>query len=102
MPFDDAINAILPPQYKNGKTFKPNITTSSDGVRQNFHAPRNGRENHGGVDINYHHESGSPVGQNGINKEHPSVHSPVSGTVTYRRPEWGMIEITDEFCNILF
>ncbi|MBI5468858.1 MAG: M23 family metallopeptidase, partial [Deltaproteobacteria bacterium] len=51
---------------------------------------------HGGVDMNYHHDSGVPVGQNGINKEHPSVHSPVSGTVTDKRPEWGMIEVTDE------
>lgn len=90
------MNTILPPQYRNGKKYKPDITTGSDGIRQDFHAPRSGRENHGGIDINYQHESGSPVGQNGINKEHPSVHSPVSGTVTYKKPEWGMIEISDE------
>lgn len=95
MPFNDAINTILPSSSKNGKKYKPKITTGSDGIRQDFHATRRGRENHGGVDINYHQESGSPVGQNGINMEHPSVHSPVSGTVTYRKPETGMVEITD-------
>lgn len=96
MPFNDAINMILPPRSIDGKKYKPEITTGADGIRQDFRAPRNGRENHGGVDINYHHDSGSPVGQNGINNEHPSVHSLISGTITYRRPEWGMIEITDE------
>ncbi|MBI5810483.1 MAG: M23 family metallopeptidase, partial [Deltaproteobacteria bacterium] len=30
------------------------------------------------------------------NMEHPMVHSPVSGTVTRTRAEWGMVEITDE------
>ena len=100
MPFNDAMDMILPPSYSNGRKYKPEITTGSDGIRQDFHAPRKMTDkkwySHGGVDMNYHHDSGAPVGQNGINKEHPPVHSPVTGTISKKRPEWGMVEIMDE------
>ncbi|MBI1912641.1 MAG: hypothetical protein HYS21_11655 [Deltaproteobacteria bacterium] len=76
--FQNLLERILPPKTSNGRVFKPNVTT--DGVRQDFNAPRKGRI-HGGVDINYHYESGTSLGQNGINKEHPAVGSPVSGTI---------------------
>lgn len=100
MPLNDAMNTILPPRYGNGRKYKPKITTDSDGMLQDFHAPRKRRDqkwhSHGGVDMNYHYDSGAPIGQNGINREHPTVHSPVSGTVTDARPESGRVEITDE------
>ena len=68
--FQNASNRILPPKVIHGKSYKPDITISNN-VRQDFYAHRAGRSNHGGVDINYRHESGSPVGQNGINRELP-------------------------------
>lgn len=92
--FQDMLERILPPKAVNGGVFKSKVTTSK-GVRQDINAPRDGR-NHGGVDINYHYESGSPLGQNGINKEHPAVGSPVTGTITdMDRTGMGMITIED-------
>ena len=58
--FQNMLDLILPAKMVNGRVFKPKVTTS-DGIRQDFTAPRDGR-NHGGVDINYHYESGSPIG----------------------------------------
>ncbi|MBI5493215.1 MAG: M23 family metallopeptidase [Deltaproteobacteria bacterium] len=93
--FQDMLERILPPKAVSGRVFKPKVTTS-DGIRQDFNAPRKGRENHGGVDINYHYESGTPLGQNGINKEHPDVGSPVSGKIILVDKErWGSIVIED-------
>lgn len=100
MPFKDTMSTILPPRYLKGRKYKPEITTGSDGILQDFHAPRKRHDqkwhSHGGVDMNYHHDSGAPLGQNGINREHPPVHSPVTGTVTDVKKEWGMVEVTDE------
>lgn len=93
--FQNALDHILPPKIINGKTYKPDITTSNN-IRQDFYAPRTGRSNHGGVDINYHHESGSPIGQNGINLQHPNIGSPVSGTIKdIDRERFGKITILD-------
>lgn len=93
--FNKTIDRILPPRVSNGRTYKPDITTGNDGKKQGFNAPRPGRI-HGGVDINYHLDSGAPVAQNGVNKEHPDVGTPVSGEVIkIDRERWGMVEIKD-------
>jgi len=53
------------------------------------------------VDINYHHESGSPVGQNGINLQNPNIGSPVSGTIKdVDREKFGKVIIVDNNGNI--
>lgn len=92
--FREAIDRMLPPRAINGWTYKADITTGSDGMRQGFNAPRPGRI-HGGVDINYHHDSGAPLGQNGINLQHPEVGSPVSGKVIKITPDLGKVVIED-------
>ena len=67
MPFDEAMNIMLPP--RNGTT--PHIT-SVYGMRAD--------RMHEGVDFNY------VGGQNGINLQHPTVYSPVNGTVIQNGP----------------
>ncbi|MBI5236772.1 MAG: M23 family metallopeptidase [Deltaproteobacteria bacterium] len=96
LPFDEAMRRILPPRRgRNGTNYVPEITTGTDGTRQDYYAKRPGRQ-HNGVDMNYHYESGWPVGQSGVNTDHPDVHSPVDGVVTaVDRDKEGMVEITD-------
>ncbi len=67
--FKSILKRILPRRAVNGRIYSPGVT-HADGFRQDFNAPRVGRKNHGGVDINYHHETGASVGQNGINMAH--------------------------------
>ncbi|TAN59691.1 hypothetical protein EPN18_09970 [bacterium] len=98
--FQNTSERMLPPRVVNGRILKPKVT-ASNGIRQDFHAPRKGRENHGGVDVNYHHDTGNSLGQNGINLEHPAVGSPVTGKVTKRDPTgMGMITIKDLVCKL--
>lgn len=93
--FQNTLDRILPPKVINSKSYKANVTTSNN-IRQDFYAPRTGRSNHGGVDINYHHESGSPVGQNGLNLQNPNVGSPVSGTIKDTdREKFGKVTIVE-------
>lgn len=95
MDFQYVINNILKPKAAAGRYYKPAVTVSG-GIKQDFLAPRPGRR-HRAVDINYHHNSGAPVGQNEINLTHPDVGSPVSGKVTRIDHDiYGMIQITDE------
>lgn len=88
MDFQSAINNILQPRFVNG-SLRHAAVTYSNGELQGFNATRNGRK-HKAVDINY-----QGIGQNGINLDHPSAGSPVSGTITEIKKEWGMIEIKD-------
>ncbi|MEK6792058.1 MAG: M23 family metallopeptidase [Deltaproteobacteria bacterium] len=89
--FQDVMNRILPPS----KDYKPGVP-HSDGERQGYGAKRKGRpKGHEGVDMNYHTANGRPIGQNGINKEHPVVGAPVSGKVTDINENMGLVEITD-------
>lgn len=96
--FEDVMRRILPPLTNKGKTYHPEITTGTDGSKQDYFAKRKDSDGkyryHGGVDMNYHY-AGQPVGQNGINTKHPQVHSPVDGIVTKVKPELGVVEITD-------
>ena len=87
--FQDVMSRILP----SSKEYKPGVTHSDD-ERQGYGAKRKGRV-HGGVDMNYHTASGRPIGQKGVNKEHPPVGAPVSGTVTDANKDTGTVEITD-------
>ncbi|MET0289389.1 MAG: peptidoglycan-binding protein [Pseudoxanthomonas sp.] len=44
---------------------------------------------HGGTDFNYE------GGQNGRNLQHPTVHAPISGTVTFSGGQYGTVKIQD-------
>ncbi|MBI5888348.1 MAG: M23 family metallopeptidase [Deltaproteobacteria bacterium] len=88
MNFQNAINNILQPKFIDG-SFRQAVVTYSNGERQGFNATRNGRK-HKAADINY-----QGFGQTGINRKHPEVGSPVSGTITDIKKEWGMIEVKD-------
>jgi len=68
MPFQDVMNTILPPQDDQS----PHITGNG-----HYGAHRQGQPDHGGTDFNYE------GGQQGINMNHPAIHSPVSGEVTF-------------------
>jgi murein DD-endopeptidase MepM/ murein hydrolase activator NlpD len=76
MLFNDTINTVLPPSGDNS----PHITG-------HFGEDRPGKGPHLGTDFNY------KGGQNGINLAHPTVHSPVSGTVTFVGGKDGSIKI---------
>ena len=81
--FDDVMRTMLPQQ--NGVAAH---MTSDFG-----HRTLNGRaEDHGGVDFNY------VGGQNGVNLRHPTVHSPVSGTVIFGAGQgsYGTVKIRDD------
>lgn len=85
--FDDVMRIMLPPQ--DGAT--PHMTSDF--------GPRtiNGRhDDHGGVDFNYN------VRQTGINLEHPTVRSPVSGVVEYGdgQGSYGTVKIRDDQGNL--
>lgn len=85
--FDEVMRVMLPPQ--DGAT--PHMTSDF--------GPRtiNGRhDDHGGVDFNYN------VRQTGINLEHPTVHSPVSGVVEYGdgQGSYGTVKIRDDQGNL--
>ena len=71
------MNIVLPCQ--NG--ICPHITSPFGSSKTRTH--------HGGVDFNY------VGGQSGINLKHPTVYSPVQGTVTFVRQKDGMIQIRD-------
>jgi len=80
MPFSDAMNIILPPQNTpHGDTVASHVTGNYGEVRQNG--------THGGTDFNY------TGGQSGINMEHPTVHSPVDGSVIFSGGQYGTIKI---------
>lgn len=75
--FDNAMRVMLPPQAG----VAPHIT-GYFGEARNGHA-------HGGTDFNY------VGGQTGVNRQHPVVHSPVTGVVTFSGGEFGTVKIRD-------
>lgn len=77
MSYRDVMNTILPPQGNHGA----HIT--------GHYGEHRAKGPHGGSDFNYE------GGQQGINLEHPTVRSPVSGTVTFVGGEYGTIKIRD-------
>ncbi|WP_148096718.1 FG-GAP-like repeat-containing protein, partial [Aphanothece sacrum] len=81
--FNDVMNIILP--AKDGNV--PNITKP----KGHFGSIRSDGSKHRGIDFNYQN-----VGQNGINLEHPTVYSPVAGTVKSTNDKSGFVSITDE------
>jgi len=50
---------------------------------------RGSRGAHGGTDFNYE------GGQAGLNKQHPTVHAPIAGTVTFSGGQYGTVKILD-------
>ncbi|WP_233341837.1 M23 family metallopeptidase, partial [Xylella fastidiosa] len=72
------MNRVLPPQ--DGTT--PHITG-------NYREIRPDKPPHGGIDFNYQ------GGQTGINLTHPTIHSPISGTVTFVGGRYSTIKIRD-------
>lgn len=84
--FNDVMRVMLPPQ--NG--IDPHLT-SDFGPR----SVSNGSSNHKGVDFNYE------GGQTGINLRHPTVRSPVSGTVEMpANSAWNTVGIRDSEGNL--
>ncbi len=75
--FEQTMQVMLPPQA--GTT--PHIT--------GHYGEDRGHRNHGGTDFNY------VGGQTGVNRQHPTVHSPVSGTVTFSGGDFGTVKIRD-------
>ena len=75
--FDDVMKVMLPPQ--NGVS--PHVTGHYGEHRQ--------KGDHGGADFNY------VGGQNGVNLQHPTINSPVSGKVTFVGGQYGTIKIED-------
>ncbi|MEQ7778118.1 peptidoglycan-binding protein [Xanthomonas hortorum] len=75
--FQTTMERMLPPQ--NGTA--PHITG-------HYGEHRSARD-HGGTDFNYQ------GGQAGRNLQHPTVHSPVSGTVTFAGGNYGTVKIRD-------
>jgi putative chitinase len=83
--FEDVMRVMLPPQ--NGVT--PHMTSD--------YGPRtlNGRQDHhGGADFNYR------GGQAGLNLQHPTVRSPVSGEVVFSGGQYGTVKIRDGEGNL--
>ncbi|MEB1104470.1 peptidoglycan-binding protein [Xanthomonas campestris] len=76
--FQQTMERMLPGQ---GST-DPHIT-GHYGEHRGSHGP------HGGTDFNYE------GGQQGRNLQHPTVHSPVSGTVTFASGNYGTVKIRD-------
>lgn len=77
MTYRDVINIILPPQ-NNGSA---HIT--------GHYGEQRSSGPHGGSDFNYE------GGQSGVNLEHPTLHSPVDGDVTFVGGQYGTIKIRD-------
>ncbi|MBB3821223.1 putative chitinase [Xanthomonas arboricola] len=75
--FQTTMERMLPPQ--NGVA--PHITG-------HYGEHRSARD-HGGTDFNYQ------GGQTGRNLQHPTVHSPVAGTVTFAGGNYGTVKIRD-------
>lgn len=78
MPFNDAMNTMLPIQ--NGTA--PHITG-------NYGENRGSSGPHGGTDFNYQ------GGQSGVNLTNPTINSPITGTVTFAGGQYGTIKIRD-------
>lgn len=78
MPFNDAMNTILP--SRNGTA--PHVTG-------NYGENRGRNGPHGGTDFNYR------GGQSGINLANPTIYSPISGEVTFAGGQYGTIKIRD-------
>lgn len=77
MPYQDVMNVILPHQGPKAA----HITGHYGEVRA--------KGPHGGSDFNYE------GGQSGLNLEHPTVHSPIAGDVTFVGGQYGTIKIRD-------
>ena len=75
--FQHTMQVMLPPQ--NG--VKPHIT--------GHYGEERGAKDHGGTDFNY------VGGQAGRNLQHPTIHAPVSGTVTFAGGDYGTVKIRD-------
>jgi len=84
MPFQDAMNTMLPPINSNNRTINPHVT-SQYGV---WRSRQNRR--HNAIDFNY--TGGRHID---YNNNHPQVFSPVSGTVVATGGRWGMVIIRD-------
>lgn len=76
--FEHTMNTMLPPQAG----VKPHVTG-------HYGEHRGGAHNHGGTDFNY------VGGQNGRNLQHPTVHAPIAGTVTFAGGAYGTVKIRD-------
>ena len=81
MPFSSTMSGMLPPQ--NGVS--PHVTGNYGESRAN--GP------HGGTDFNYE------GGQSGLNLTHPTIYSPIDGTVTFVGGDYGTIKIRDSQGN---
>ena len=75
--FDDVMKVMLPPQ--NGVA--PHVTGHYGEYRK--------KGDHGGADFNY------LGGQSGINLQHPTINSPISGKITFVGGQYGTIKIED-------
>lgn len=77
MSYQDVMNTILPPQQGRA----PHIT--------GHYGEHRGNGPHGGSDFNY------VGGQAGVNLTHPTLHSPVAGTVEFVGGRYGTVTIVD-------
>jgi putative chitinase len=77
MPYQDVMNVILPHQGNHSA----HIT--------GHYGEHRAKGPHGGSDFNYE------GGQAGINLTHPSVHSPITGEVTFVGGQYGTVKIRD-------
>ncbi|WOS40629.1 peptidoglycan-binding protein [Xanthomonas rydalmerensis] len=75
--FQQTMERMLPSQGK----VDPHIT--------GHYGEHRARGPHGGTDFNYE------GGQTGINRQHPTVHAPISGTVTFSGGQYGTVKIRD-------
>ncbi|MCC4589557.1 peptidoglycan DD-metalloendopeptidase family protein [Xanthomonas campestris pv. cannae] len=75
--FQHTMERMLPSQGK----VDPHIT--------GHYGEQRARGPHGGTDFNYE------GGQTGINRQHPTVHAPISGTVTFSGGQYGTVKIRD-------
>ncbi|MET0549434.1 MAG: peptidoglycan-binding protein [Xanthomonas sp.] len=75
--FQQTMERMLPSQGK----VDPHIT--------GHYGEQRARGPHGGTDFNYE------GGQTGINRQHPTVHAPISGTVTFSGGQYGTVKIRD-------
>lgn len=80
--FQAVMDVMLPPQGD----VRPHVTGRFGEHRSNG--------SHGGVDFNY------IGGESGLNLRHPTVHSPVSGTVIFSGGEFGTVKIRDAQGNV--
>lgn len=81
MSYMDAMNRMLPPR---------------DGVSAHItghYGETRDRGPHGGSDFNY------VGGQTGINLQHPTLHAPISGVVTFSGGQYGTVKIRDAAGN---